>query len=348
MKKILGIGNALVDILIRIEQDSLLEQLNLPKGSMQLVNKLRSDEILMALKDVPHSLAAGGSAANTIHGLGMLGAKTGYIGVIGKDDLGASFETDMISAGVEPFLIRSDTETGRAITLITPDSERTFATFLGAAVELSAADLMTSTSTTPPPAPSQQGRGATGKRQPATSIFKGYDYLHIEGYLVQNHDLIGTAVELAKANGLLVSLDLASYNVVEANLEFLEEIVKKYVDIVFANEEEANVFTGYEPEKALHHLAQFCDVAVVKIGSRGSMVKSRNVVTEIGIIQVNSVDTTGAGDLYAAGFLYGHSLGWPLLKCGEAGALLAGNIIEELGAKMPATRWDIVKERMRG
>ncbi|MFH1936066.1 MAG: PfkB family carbohydrate kinase, partial [Bacteroidota bacterium] len=136
MKKILGIGNALVDILIRIDQESLLEQLNLPKGSMQLVNKLRSDEILDALQHAPRCAAAGGSAANTVHGLAMLGVETGFIGTIGKDLLGDSFEADMQTAGVEPYLIRSDSETGRAITLITPDSERTFASYLGAAVEL--------------------------------------------------------------------------------------------------------------------------------------------------------------------------------------------------------------------
>lgn len=337
MKKILGIGNALVDILIRIEQESILEQLNLPKGSMQLVNKMRSDEILDTFKNVPRSLAAGGSAANTIHGLGMLGARTGYFGVIGNDDLGSSFEADMISAGVEPCLIRSETETGRAITLITPDSERTFATYLGAAVELSAGDLLNLRS------PVTSHRVTVS---PGTDIFSRYDYLHIEGYLVQNHDLIRTAVELAKANGLIVSLDLASYNVVEANLEFLEDIVKRYVDIVFANEEEAKAFTGHEPEKALHHLAQFCEVAVVKTGSRGSMIKSKEIVSEIGILPVNLVDTTGAGDLYAAGFLYGHSLGWPIMKCGEAGALLAGNIIEELGAKMSPMRWESVKDKV--
>jgi len=360
MKKILGIGNALVDILIRIEDEKTLDQLNLPKGSMQLVNKERSDEILDKLKDIPRSLAAGGSAANTIHGLAMLGAQTGYIGVIGRDEFGQSFEQDMIHAGVKPYLIRSNTDTGRAITLITPDSERTFATCLGAAIELSASDLITSTSATPPPTSRvlgtgspQQGRGVSNIQHPGSNIqdptsniFSTYDYLHIEGYLVQNHDLIRTAVELAKANGLLVSLDMASYNVVEANLEFLTDIVKKHVDILFANEEEAQVFTGYEPEKALHHISQFCEVAIVKTGKNGSMVKSQEIVSEIGIIPVEPIDTTGAGDLYASGFLYGHSLGWPLQKCGEAGALLAGNIIEELGAKMPEMRWLNVRSEM--
>jgi len=231
----------------------------------------------------------------------------------------------MISTGVEPYLIRSDTETGRAITLITPDSERTFATFLGAAIELDQLHIV----------------------ELASRIFSDYDYLHIEGYLVQNHDLIRRAVELAKENGLLVSLDLASYNVVEANLDFLTEIVKKHVDILFANEEEAQVFTGYEPGKALHHISQFCEVAVVKTGKSGSLVKSQEVVSEIGIIPVDPIDTTGAGDLYASGFLYGHSLGWPLQKCGEAGALLAGKIIEEIGAKMSDTVWKEIANTIR-
>ncbi|MBN1198204.1 MAG: adenosine kinase [Bacteroidales bacterium] len=325
MKKLIGIGNALVDILIRIDQESLLEQMNLPKGSMQLVNKLRSDEILQVLNAKPRSLAAGGSAANTIHGLGMLGAQTGYIGVVGNDELGASFEADMAAAGVIPSLIRSETETGRAITLITPDSERTFATCLGAAVELS----------------------ASGIRHLASGIFPHYHYLHIEGYLVQNHDLIRTALELAQEYKLTVSLDLASYNVVEANRPFLEEIVRKHVDIVFANEEEAKAFTGHEPEQALHHLSQFCEVAIVKTGSKGSLVRSGEIVSEIGVIPVRPVDTTGAGDLYAAGFLYGHARGWPLRKCGEAGTLLAGNIIEELGAKMSVNRWEAIKKEIK-
>lgn len=322
MKKILGIGNALVDILIRIDDEAILDELNLPRGSMQLVDKERSDEILKRLNHLPHSLAAGGSAANTLHGLGMLGNPGGYIGVIGKDAFGNSFETDMRHAGVEPFLIRSNTETGRAITLITPDSERTFATCLGAAVELSAQDLL--------------------QAQPD---MLSYQYLHIEGYLVQNHALIRTALELAKSHGLKVSLDLASYNVVEANLGFLREIVERYVDILFANEEEALVFTGLDPEGALHHIGQFCEVSVVKTGEMGSLIKYQDVVTRIGVIPVKPIDTTGAGDLYAAGFLYGHSLGWTTQQCGEAGALLAGNIIEETGAKMPPFRWErIIKQ----
>ena len=169
-----------------------------------------------------------------------------------------------------------------AVALVSPDSERTFATFLGAAVEISASDLK-------------------------LEDFQGYDYFHIEGYLVQNYDLIETAVKLAKEAGCKVTIDMASYNVVEDNLEFLTRIVKEYVDIVFANEEEAKAFTGKEPREALDAIAEMTDIAVVKIGSKGSMVKRGDKVYTAGVIKANSIDTTGAGDLYAAGFIYGLS-----------------------------------------
>ncbi|MEI6681168.1 MAG: adenosine kinase [Bacteroidota bacterium] len=328
MKKILGMGNALVDIMIPLESDSILEMLDLPKGSMQLVDKERSANVLSALKDYQKSLSAGGSAANTIHGLAMLGAKAGYIGVIGEDELGGFFVRDLIQAGVDPHMIHSNQETGRAVALITPDSERTFATFLGAAIELSAGHL----------APADLPSG--------TSIFKGYGYFHIEGYLVQNHDLIRQAVKLAREHGLVVSLDMASYNVVEANRDFLLSIITEFVDIVFANEDEARALTGLEPEDALEALSDLVKIAVVKTGSSGSLVKSGPDRAVIGIIDVNPVDTTGAGDLYASGFLFGHANGLSLAQCGALGALLAGNVIEFIGAKMSADRWELVRSQV--
>jgi len=323
MKKILGMGNALVDILILVEDEKILGQLDLPKGSMQLVDIKRSQSILNRLQNHRKSISAGGSAANTIHALAMLGASTGYIGVIGEDELGGSFVKDMIDAGVEPHMIHSTRETGHATGLITPDSERTFATFLGAAIELSADHL-------------------------SSFNFKNYDYLHIEGYLVQNHDLIKTAVTLAKENGLTISLDLASYNIVEANLAFLREIVSDYVDIVFANEEEAKMFTGKEPRAALEEIGAMVKIAVVKTGSKGSLVTQGDKVVEIGIIPVKPIDTTGAGDLYASGFLYGHSRNMSLQQCGELGALLAGKVIEVIGSKMNKEQWEEINKIVTG
>ena len=206
-----------------------------------------------------------------------------------------------------------------AVALISPDSERTFATYLGAAVELSDSDLN-------------------------SNQFKGYKYLHIEGYLALNHDLMLKAAELAKGNNLKISIDMASFNVVEDNLEFLKDYVKNYVDIIFANEEEAKAFTGKEPEEALHVIAEQCEIAVVKIGSKGSMVKSKGKTYQVEPLKANSIDTTGAGDLYASGFLYGLSNNLPLEKCGSIGSLCASKVIEVIGSKMNNETWDEIKK----
>ncbi|RUA24487.1 MAG: adenosine kinase [Bacteroidetes bacterium] len=314
MAKILGMGNALVDMLIQIDGDDFLEKNNLPKGSMQLVDWDTASNVLAMSEGFQRSQASGGSAANTIHGLAKLGVETGFIGKVGKDEIGEFFKKDLFDAGVNPQLAESETKSGVAVALVSPDSERTFATFLGAAVEISAEDL-------------------------TAEMFAGYDYFHIEGYLVQNYALVERAVILAKENGLKISLDLASYNVVEDNLEFLQRIIKEYVDIVFANEEEAKSFTGKEPEEALHAIAEVAEYAIVKIGSKGSMVKHQGKVYTAGVIEANSIDTTGAGDLYASGFLYGLHKGVSLDEAARIGSITAGNVIEVIGAKMDEERW---------
>ncbi|MCD6178573.1 MAG: adenosine kinase [Bacteroidales bacterium] len=320
VKKVLGLGNALVDIMTQLEDESLLQDFDLPKGSMQLVDKSKSNQVIEGTKHLKTSLAAGGSAANAINGLAKLGVDCGFIGKIGPDEMGKFFSDDMKSSGIQPLLIQSETESGRAVALVSPDSERTFATYLGASVELSDVDLK-------------------------PEDFSAYDYLHIEGYLVQNHALIEKALKLAKDAGLQVSLDLASYNVVEDNLAFLQDMCKKYVDILFANEEEARAFTGEEdPEKALEIMAETVDIAIVKVGKNGSYIKKDGVKYRIGIIPVVSRDTTGAGDLYASGFIYGLMNGLSLDKAGDMGALLAANVIEVIGAKMDEKRWTKILE----
>lgn len=318
MSKIIGIGNALVDVLIRLENDQVLQDFALPKGSMQLVDTDFVNKLTAAIKNIPSSLASGGSAANTIIGLANMGVQTGFIGSIGKDDLGKAFLADLNKKQVEPKLFYSEQETGRANTLISADGERTFATYLGAATELS-------------------GDGLTEEH------LVGYDYLHIEGYLVFNHDLLIKVGQLAEKLGLTVSIDLASYNVVEANLDFLKEYVERYVHILFANEEEAKSFTGLEPKEALHAIAEMVDIAVVKVGANGSYIQKGDEVIQVPIIKVNCIDTTGAGDLYAAGFLFGFVNDFELDDCGRIGAIMAGNVIEEIGAKMTEERWTAIK-----
>lgn len=319
MKRILGIGNALVDIMTLISDEKILDTFQLPKGSMQLVDNDKSQLIKTGTSHLQRSMASGGSAANTIYGLSMLSVPTGFIGSIGKDETGDFFENDFRNAGVKPFLHRRDTPTGTAVALVSPDSERTFATHLGAAVELNASDL-----------------------NPAD--FKGFDILYLEGYLIFNKELVLEACRIAKKNNMKIALDLASYNVVESRIGDFREIVEKYVDILFANAEEAKAFTGMEAETALHRLAEFCEVAVVKVGSEGSWIRRGEEIIKIGTIQVDCKDTTGAGDLYASGFLYGVATGDSLENCGLFGAVLSGKVIEIIGARLHHEKWNEIKD----
>lgn len=314
MKKVLGLGNALVDVLIRLDNDQILSELSLPKASMQLVDKERAEKILHYTKALKKNMSSGGSAANTIHGLAMLGIDTGYIGAVGKDEYGAYFQSDLEDHKIKTFLNYRDTGTGYATAFISPDSERTFATYLGAALEIHS-DML------------------------KEDHFSGYDYFHFEGYLVPNYELVSKAIILAKEKGVKISIDMASYNIVEENLKFLKQIISEHVDIVFANEEEAKSLTGKEPEEALNDISEMCDIAVVKIGSKGSLIKQGENSYKIGVIRADSKDTTGAGDLYASGFLYGLIQGYSLDKCGQIGALLSGKVIEVIGAKMDNVRW---------
>jgi sugar/nucleoside kinase (ribokinase family) len=315
MKKVLGLGNALVDILVRIDDDGLLDRLDLPKSCMTLVAQEQVNAILEKISGLQMLEACGGSAANTISGLARLGVPTGYIGKIGRDPYGDFFASEMKRHGTEARMFYGASQTGRALGLITRDSERTFATFLGAAVELEAADL-------------------------APDLFRGYDYFHIEGYMVQNHPLAETALRLAKEAGLEVSLDLASHNVVRQNLAFLQDMVGRYVDIVFANEDESMAFSGsHSPADALVTISPHCRIAVVKLGKNGSLVKRESEEHRVECIPAKAVDTTGAGDLYAAGFLYGLIQGYSLAVCGRIGSLLSGKVVEVVGAKLDETKW---------
>lgn len=319
MKRILGIGNALVDVITLINNDLVLEQFSLPKGSMQLVDREKSEMIKAGTVDLERRFASGGSAANTIHGLAMLGINTGFIGSVGKDSTGDFFEQDMKNAGVNTMLFRRDSITGTAVALISADSERTFATHLGAAVELNDVDL-------------------------DSDVFKGFDILYLEGYLIFNKSLVEKACRIAKNNNMEIAIDLASYNVVDSRIDDFREIIEKYVDIVFANEEEAKSFTGLEPEEALNKISASCYIAVVKVGKDGSLIRRNEELIKVESLPVECRDTTGAGDLYASGFLYGYVKGLSLDKCGLLGSIMAGNVIEIIGARMDEEKWKDIKE----
>lgn len=319
MDKIIGMGNALVDVLVRIDDDSLLEKLHLPKGSMQLIQEDTLSEIRKYTSGMKIHRSTGGSAGNTVCALAALGANPGFIGKVGQDETGAFFGDTLRQRGVNALLATCDLPSGIASTFISTDGERTFGTYLGAAATLRAEDL-------------------------SRKMFAGYNYLYIEGYLLQDHDLMLRAVQLAKEEGLQVCLDMASYNVVEAERDFFDQLIVKYVDIVFANESEALAYTGKTPHEALEEIASKCSIAVVKTGKEGSLVKKGTEVIQLLSCPVNNVlDTTGAGDFYAAGFMYGLTCGYSLEKCVQISTILATAVIQEVGTTLPAKKWDEIK-----
>ena len=322
MKNILGIGNALVDILVHIDNDEILDRLHLSKGGMDMIDAQRKREILEVIAEMPQTLATGGSTSNTIHGLARLGATAGYIGKVGNDEMGRLFRQECERFGVIPHLIESTEDTGVAITFISPNAERTFATYLGAAATMQPAQV-------------------------DESIFDHYDLIHIEGYLIFNHDLILDVCKKAKAHGLQISMDMASYNLIESNLDFVKMLLRDYVDIIFANEEEAKAFTGVEQLEALHKLSDDCSIAIVKVGKDGSYIKMNGEVTAIAPVDAQRVDTTGAGDIYASGFLYGLVNGYSALRAGNLASYLSSRMIEHVGAKLPDEEWAKLKKEER-
>lgn len=319
MDKIIGMGNALVDVLVRIDDDSLLEKLHLPKGSMQLIQEDTLAEIRKYTSGMKIHRSTGGSAGNTVCALAALGANPGFIGKVGQDETGTFFGDTLRQRGVNALLATCDLPSGIASTFISTDGERTFGTYLGAAATLKAEDL-------------------------SRKMFAGYNYLYIEGYLLQDHDLMLRAVQLAKEEGLQVCLDMASYNVVEAERDFFDQLIVKYVDIVFANESEALAYTGKAPHEALEEIASKCSIAVVKTGKEGSLVKKGTEVIQLLSCPIDNVlDTTGAGDFYAAGFMYGLTCGYSLEKCVQISTILATAVIQEVGTTLPAKKWDEIK-----
>lgn len=322
-KNILGIGNALTDMLCVLPSDGILSSANLPKGSMQLVDKDVQLGLLKALDGLDVTKARGGSVPNTIAGIQQLGISTGFVGRVGTDAVGQFFEGDLKGMGVNTMMIHdADMPTGTCLSLISPDGERTMATCLGATGLFSADELN-------------------------EDVFKGYGICHIDGYLLQNHALIEKAMQLAHKAGVAISLDLGSYNVVADNLEFLQRVIPQYASVVFANEEEAKAYTNMEPEQALEVIASQVDYAVVKVGAKGSFIKHAGEKIFVKPLPgCNCIDTTGAGDLYASGFLFGLASGKGIAECGRIGALVSGNVVEVVGTTMTAERWNNIKAQL--
>jgi sugar/nucleoside kinase (ribokinase family) len=298
-----------VDVLVEIKDESVFNKFGLKKGGMEMISADLKNEIHREIHGLNQAIVSGGSTSNTIYGLAQLGAPVGYIGKIGKDDMGYFFKNDMEKAGVTTHLIQSEIDTGIATTFISMDGERSFATYLGAASTLTPEDLN-------------------------EQIFSMYDIIHVEGYLIFNRDLILNICKLAKKCGLQISMDMASYNLVEAMHPLVEELLRDYVDIIFANEEEAFAFTGKKEREALQILSSYCPVAVVKLGAEGSMACVHGETTIIPAAKAQCKDTTGAGDIFASGFLYGLTNDYSVAETGALASKLSAKCVETIGARI--------------
>ena len=309
--KILGIGAALVDILIE-ESDAFVASLGSEKGGMTMVDADFSNSAL-AKTQAKSQVVPGGSACNTLVGLGRLGAAASFIGRVGNDEKGAFFSEGILASGIDAKLIRSEESTGRVLSVVTPDAQRSMYTFLGAAAQLVPADL-------------------------EAVNWSEISLIHLEGYLAFNEPMFRAIFAAAKQHNVKVSLDLSSFDVVNFMRPLLEEFIPQ-VYMLIANEDEAKAYTGVEEEEALKVIAQKVPVAIVKLGARGSLIQENGIVSRASAKMVQALDTTGAGDLWAAGFLYGWQKGFAWQKCAEIGSVVAAEVVQVMGAQISAEGW---------
>ncbi|MEN9626572.1 MAG: hypothetical protein RL557_900 [archaeon] len=314
MKKfdVVGIGSALLDIVYTVP-DQVLQKFELPKGGMKLISNKESIQLFDALKEHEPSVNPGGSCSNTLAGISCLGSKTAFFGKIGNDEHGNLYESKTIQAGINSFLSRHATQlTGHAITFITPDGERTFAVHLGASADLHLNDL-------------------------SKDIITQSKILHLEGYqleIPQIQEAIIHIITSAKENDVKISLDLSDAGLVQRNHPLFQQFVKEHVDIVFANEEEAKSFTGKNPEQALHEIAQHVDTVIIKLGEKGSLIKSKNTMHTIPSEKTTVVNTNGAGDMYAAAILHSLVQNTSLESAGRLASFSAALIVNSQGTRL--------------
>ena len=321
---VVGVGSALIDILAH-ETDQFITESGAVKGGMTYVDKDAIDHTVGKATLTP-TVVPGGSACNTMVGIGRLGGRARFVGKCGNGPMGQLFRTDLAKQNVEPMLFDSDSPTGRVLSIITPDAQRSMLTFLGASAEARPEDIK-------------------------ATHFQNAAIVHIEGYLLFNPDLMLSVLKAAKKAGALVSLDLASFNVVEQSRDTLPALVADYVDILIANEDEARAYAGgiEDEEKALSLLAKDVDVAVLKLGPRGSMIACNQKQVAVSAMgDGKAVDTTGAGDLWASGFLYGLVRRLPLDKCGKLGSHCGYEVCQVVGAAIPDQKWQFIRETVEG
>ncbi len=321
---VVGIGNAIVDIIARCD-DAFLSKRNLDKGFMRLID---SNEAAGLYEEMgPATERSGGSVANSIAGLASLGAECGFIGRVAADQFGGIFRHDIRSLGIayatEPAV--DGAPTARCLVLVTPDGERTMNTFLGASVDLTAADI-------------------------DAELISAAKVVYLEGYLFDKDEAKSAfrqAAKLAKDAGAKVALSLSDPFCVDRHRDDFRALVKDGADIVFANEKE--ITSLYETNtflEAADAAMQDCEMAVLTRSEAGSLIVGGGETTEIAAEPVSEVvDATGAGDLYAAGFLFGLTKGLPIADCGRLGSLAAAEAISHIGARPEANLVELAKDR---
>jgi len=309
---VVGIGNALVDVLSR-ESEAFVTAQRLVKGAMQLVDEARARELYAAMG--PAVEVSGGSAANTIVGVASFGGRAHYVGKVRDDQLGEVFQHDLRSVGVgySTSAATSGPATGRCLIVVTPDAQRTLTTYLGASVRLGPADV-------------------------DKGVIERAAILYLEGYLFDPPEAqraFHAAAGVAHAAGRKVALTLSDPFCVDRHRAAFRELVERHIDVLFANEAEIRaLYETADFDTALQQVRRHCAVAALTRSERGSVVVAGDDVHVIDAHPVGAVvDTTGAGDLYAAGFMFGLSRGRSLATCGRLGSLAAAEVISHVGAR---------------
>ncbi len=316
---VVAIGNAIVDVMSFADEAFIVRE-NMRKGTMQLIDRDRGETLYAAMG--PATEVSGGSAANTLAGMSSLGAKTAFIGKVANDDLGRIFRHDLRAVGVTFDSVESTLEagTGRCLIAVTPDGQRTMNTYLGAAGVLDESDI-------------------------DAALISGAKIFYTEGYMWFNDDTkkaIRKGFEIAKAAGTKVAFSLSDAFCVEGNRDDFLALIDEHFDILFCNEAEAcALYPGLSFEAVLDKLQGQCEIVAVTCSEKGSRILTRDQrITVAPLTVAKVVDTTGAGDLYAAGFMYGLTHGLTLEQSGHLGSACASEIITHLGARAqkPLTR----------
>jgi fructokinase len=322
---VVGIGNAIVDVIVQADE-AFLHDHGLTKGTMALVDEAMAERLYASVG--PGLETSGGSAANTLAGIAQLGGRAAFIGRVRDDQLGAIFSHDIRSVGArfETPAASTGPATARCLILVTPDAQRTMCTYLGASVGLDPNDL-------------------------DLELVRQARVLYLEGYLWDSDEAkraFLAAAEVARASGGEVALSLSDAFCVDRHRESFQELVDGHVDILFANEMEiTSLYKADSFEQAAAEVRGRCRIAALTRSEQGSVLLSGDETIAIEPFRLGElVDTTGAGDLYAAGFLHGHTSGASLERCGRLGSLCAGEVVTQLGPRPQASLPDLVARHL--